>query len=436
MTATYSLNKGQQAAADRYFDFLMNDASDTFVISGGPGHGKTFLMQHLVKRVMADYATACRVLGVPELYDTLSFTATTHAAAEVLEQSIGSDVNTIHSFLGLKVKENYSNGKTTLEKTKQWKVRDRYIVFIDEYSMIDTPLFELIKQSFTNSKFVFVGDHCQMAPVNEKTSPVYAAVAPENFVFLDEPVRNAGSPALSELCNQLRETVETGVFKPIKEVPGVIDYLSDEDMMEGLDFFFKDEDPSARILCYTNSRVETFNAYIREIRKLPADMVPGDVMISANTFQLGDKVINVEREFTVKAVEPTVYNAGYGAMFADGEPVQYRLAQLTNAFGLDMTLPVPANKERWLLAIKESARLKNWHDYFELKGLCIDLRAKHACTVYKSQGSTYDMVFIDIGNIGTSYDADQVARMLLVAASRARSRIFLYGQLPPCYNGG
>ena len=33
-----------------------------------------------------------------------------------------------------------------------------------------------------------------------------------------------------DICTQLRKTVETGVFKPISLVPGVIDLLNDEEM--------------------------------------------------------------------------------------------------------------------------------------------------------------------------------------------------------------
>jgi hypothetical protein len=39
-------------------------------------------------------------------------------------------------------------------------------------------------------------------------------------------------------------------------------------------------------------------------------------------------------------------------------------------------------------------------------------------------------VFLDLGNIGKCTDDDQVARMLYVGASRATTRLVLYGQLP------
>ena len=434
MTQKTVLTSGQKAAAEAFFAFLMG-SDRHFMISGGPGNGKTFLMGHISKSVMTDYENACRLTGIKTEYDTLAFTATTNKAAEVLEHSLGAEVQTIHSFLSLKVKENFKTGKTTLEKTNTWKTRSRMILFIDEYSMIDSALLALIEESLIVSKIVFVGDRAQMAPVNEKISPVDALIKPENFASLDQPVRNAGSPALINLCTQLRDTVETGQFHPIQVVPGSIEHLDGQEMMQKLDDYFATNDPSARILCFTNTRVEHYNAYIREIRGLPDFIIPGDNVVTANTYSRGNSILNVERELEVLSIGNELIDCGYGDLFADGVPVQIRHAEVKLDRGNPFTVSIPENKERWLLAIKSMAAKKHWGEYFDLKNLCADLRFKSACTVYKSQGSTYDSVFMDIGNIGTSYDADQVARMLFVGASRAKSKVFLFGDLPHKYIG-
>lgn len=430
------LTTDQAAAAESFLHFLTR--KDTmFCLSGGPGTGKTFVMQHISKTVMNDYENICQLVGVDPEYTEMVFTATTNKAADVLEQSLGAPVQTIHSYLSLKVTENYKTGKTTLMKTTAWKVRRKMIVFIDEYSMIDSALLEIIKESFEDSKLVFIGDHSQMAPVNEKTSPVFDQIEPENFVFLQQPVRNANSPALINLCKQLRETVETGVFQPMLDAPGSIEHLGNDAMMQKLDeHFVQNSGDDARILCYTNSRVEHFNSYIREIRNLPEHMIVGDKMVTANTYTRGSSTLNVEREVEIQKIDNELHDVGYGELFQDQEPIRYRTAWLKMQYGGNpFSVNVPENKERWLLGIKEMSRRKNWSDYFELKNLCCDLRFKTACTVYKSQGSTYDTVFMDIGNIGTSYDAEQVARMLFVGASRAKNKVYLFGNLPRSYIG-
>lgn len=434
MTKKPVLTKGQLEGGVSFFNFLMG-TDKMFVLSGGPGTGKTFLMQHISRTVMHEYESACKLIGVEPEFTTLAFTATTNKAAEVLEHALGTDVQTIHSYMALKVTENFKTGATTLVKTANWKIRTKMIVFIDEYSMIDTPLLDLIKEGFVDCKLVFIGDHSQMAPVTEKCSPVFAEVDPANFVFLTEPVRNADSPALVSLCLQLRDMVETKTFTQIEHVAGSVEYLSDNEMMAKLDEKFVQADTNTRILCYTNTRVEHYNTYIREIRGLPEYMVPGDFMVTANNYSRGKMSLNVEREVEIVSVDHTLRSAGYNELFADGEPIRFYEATVKLSYGEPFVLQIPESKERWMLAIKEMASRKRWSEYFDLKNLCCDLRFKTACTVYKSQGSTYDEVFLDLGNIGTSWDAEQVARMLFVGASRARSKVYLFGRLPHRYTG-
>lgn len=439
MSDIVTLTEDQQKASDAFFGFLMGDAK-TFVLSGGAGVGKTFLMGHICKSVMQDYETACALLGIDKQYDTLAFTATTNKAAEVLEDSLSVPVSTIHSYMGLKVQEDWKTGKTRITKTSLYQVRRKYIVFIDESSMLDEEMYSLILKTFLDSKIVFVGDHAQMAPVNEDLSPVYENVDPDNFVFLSQPVRNAGNPALVNICKQLRHTVETGEFRPIEEVPGSIEYLDNDQMQAKLIKTFKDDlDPSSRILCYTNSRAQDFNSYIREIRGKGARIQAGDHLVCASSgYQTRCRnkvVLHSEREVVVHEVTSEVINAGMEDVSPDGLPVLGRVIQgtISSYPGVPLSMAVPADPWQWRETIKTLAKAKDWPRYFQLKGDFVDLRDKAACTVYKSQGSTYDHVFVDLGNIGTSYDPKQVARMLFVALSRAKSKVYLFGNLPGKY---
>jgi len=446
---TPTLTPAQQEGSDSFFAFLMSEDA-TFGISGGPGTGKTFLMGHLSNKVMQEYHDACAMLGIKPEYDEVVFTATTNKAAEVLESSLNipgtrGQVQTIHSYLALKVQENFKTGKTDITKTNNYCKKPRKIVFIDESSMIDATLYGIILEAFEGSKVIFVGDCDQLAPVDEELSLVYLNMATDNMVFLDQPVRNAHSQALMALCAQLRVTVQTGKFSPIKAVPGTIEYLDDEEMEDKLSHIFaNDMNPSARILCYTNQRVNWFNEGIRGLRNLPEEPIAGDLMVVASAYVMGKTSISVERELQIISVSySNVIEFGYGELFDDGVPLSYCNMQVMRVLsGKTAAIPNDQNtfyvnyaldKPRWDAAVKELKRQKAWSEYFTVKGTCADLRDKSACTVYKSQGSTYDTVFIDLGNIGTSWDAKQVARLLFVAVSRSSSKIYLYGRLPGKY---
>lgn len=424
------LNQGQQKAADAFFDFLLTSDHE-FVLSGKAGVGKTFVMGYICDQVMPLYETACKIAGIKQLYRDVKFTATTNKAAEVLEKAIGQPVSTIHSFLGLKVKEDWKTGETYLEKTRATRAHPGIILFIDESSMIDEELYDWIQKLLKGSKIVYVGDHAQMAPVNEELSLVFKNVQQDHFVFLDTPVRNASNPALVRLCDQLRETVETGEFFPIQEIPGSIDYLDDEQMSKKLEEHLLEPNDNTRVLCYTNKRVQAINSFIRQMRGLPNEILPGDVLVVAHAYQSGNFTLSVERQVEVIDVEQKIHHAVY-----DNRKVPFRNIVIQPPLsGATATVAVCTDPDALSETLKALKRKKRWSDFFTLKGHCADLRFKDACTVYKSQGSTYESVFIDIGNIGTCFDAQQVARMLLVAASRATTRIYLYGELPPIYAG-
>lgn len=428
------LTKDQQKGADAFFNFLMSDAR-IFVLSGGAGVGKTYLMNYLKNNIAKRYHDACALLGEPVRYKKAVFTATTNKAAEVLERSINEPVKTIHSFLHLKVTEDFKTGKTNIAKTNKWREYRNIILFVDESSMIDTTLFREILEAVKDSKIVFVGDHAQMAPVKEQLSPIYTNVDKKNFIFLSEPIRNADSPPLMALCDQLRNTVETGEFRPIKEVPGTIEYLDKAEMQSKINEMFAEEDIDARILCYTNKRVQAFNEHIRAIRGKTPMFEQGDVLVVAQSYADKGVTLSVEREVIVNSVEPETHTYNFSVQ-QPGEPdLQYYFARIS-LLGSHVELRVRVARDPLYLEemLKRMAKKKMWQDYYIAKATFVDLRGKEACTVYKSQGSTYHTVFMDIGNIGTSYNAEQVARMLFVGASRATTKLYLFGKLPAKYH--
>lgn len=428
------LTKDQQKGADAFFQFLFSPAK-TFILSGGAGVGKTYLMSHLKNNMHKRYNEACALLGEPVKYTNVVFTATTNKAAEVLEKAVNEPVKTIHTYLHLTVEQNFTTGKTTIKRTNKWLPINNSIIFIDEASMIDSALYSEILRTCLDCKIIFVGDHAQMAPVKEEISPIYSSVIKKNFIFLSEPIRNANSPALMNLCDQLRNTVETGNFTPIKQVPGHIEYLDKQQMQSKIDETFLSENADARILCYTNKRVQGYNEHIRALRGKSAKLEPGDIMVVAQSYADKGIILSVEREIIVKSVESQTLTYNFNVQEPHEPDLEYYYARI-KLLGTTDSLKVKVPKDPLYLdsLLKRMAKKKLWQDYYIAKGTFVDLRGKEACTIYKSQGSTYHTVFMDIGNIGTSFNPQQVARMLFVGASRATTKLYLFGKLPGKYN--
>jgi len=422
------LNQGQQEAAKGFFNFLFSDRKE-FIISGPGGVGKTFLMGHLIDQIIPRYQESCRLLGIPPVYNSVVMTATTNKAAEILGKATRRPTQTIHSFLNLRVTEDYKTGVSKLQKSRSWKIHSNYIIFVDESSMIDTPLLNMIQEGTYQSKIVYVGDHCQLAPVKEIISPIYRRDLP--FYELTQPVRNAGQPALMAACDQLRETVKTGKFRPIEIVPGVIDHLDEHQMQQEINSHFLNPDNDHRILAYTNGRVIQYNDYIRELRGLPKLLTPGERVINNTAIPLGENgMLSVEDEFVVERVAPVTVKIPI-----DGDVELEVLNCMLRGVHKTVTMPVPVDREHFRALVKYYAKCKNWHKYYELKNTYPDLRPRDAITIHKAQGSTYHTVFIDLTDLSTCHNPDTVARLLYVAFTRARERIVLYGKLAPKYGG-
>lgn len=420
------LNAGQQAAADGFFAFLFSTDKE-LILSGAGGVGKTFLMGHLIDDIMPKYFKSCELMGIEPEYDSVQMTATTNKAAEVLGEATGRPTSTIHSFLGLKVREDFSSGKSQLMKTKNWKVHTREIIFIDECSMIDANLRQIIREGTLDSKVIYVGDHSQLPPVFEDLSMIYKENLP--FFELTQPMRT-DVPEIQALCAQLRETVKTGIFKPIQAYPGVIDWMDSDDVMALVEETFVIQQASSRVLAYSNVQVNSLNKFIRELRGLPEDYQVGDKLISNTALQLTEGNISVEEPITIMRVDNSTTTVNVG-----GGKLEIRYMDLETPFGYYKDVPVPVDRNHYDQLIKHFARQKDWISYFQLKNNHPDLRPRDACTVHKSQGSTYDIVFVDLDNLSTCTQPKLAARLLYVAFTRARSRIVMYGQLTERYGG-
>lgn len=422
------LNQGQQAAADGFFAFLFSEQKE-LIISGPGGVGKTFLMGHLIDNILPQYFQSCQLMGIPAEYNEVVMTATTNKAAEVLSHSTGRPTETVHSFLNLKVTDDYSTGEQKLEKTNQWRIHQQKIIFVDESSMIDKALLAMVREGTIKCKIIYVGDHCQLAPVKEAISPIYAQSLP--FFELTEPMRT-DVPALQALNAQLRQTVETGEFQPISMVPGIIDHLSSEEMEADLIANFVELDTGNRIAAYTNNRVIDYNEFIRQVRGLPASFVQGETLINNTAMRLKGGMISVEEELVLFDVARKTEMVEIEA----GVELEVCYSTLENTFGdMHTGVPIPVDYPHFRELIKYYQKRKNWNRYFYLKNTFPDLRQRDAATVYKLQGSTCDTVYIDLGDISTCRNANQAARLLYVAVSRPRTRIKFFGQLASKFGG-
>ena len=409
-----NLTQDQEKALAQFNAFMIS-TDKYFVLSGGAGTGKSTLLKYL--STTEEYIKMAELMGIDPPNYEWCFTATTNKAAEVLARMGFPSASTVHNLFNITVSNDYGTGETKIHKKKNFHVLQDKIIVIDEWSMIDTPLLRLLDEGTLNCKFIFVGDHCQMPPVKEAISPVMNLAAP---IVLNEIMRSKNAPPITDLALQLRETVETGVFQNINEVPGFIEYLDPDQAKMKIREYFVHNSMDARILTYTNRNAIDMNRWIRQEKGLPDTFVPGDRLVSNTAY----KELRIEDEVTVERVSE-VYSRNY---HINGQAHELYIYTIVTKEGHGLEVAMNSSQLQNIIKVAKSA--KDWKTYFHLKENIVDLRPRDACTVYKAQGSTYGTVFVNLSDIGTCTVASQAARLLYVACSRPEHRIYLLGDLP------
>lgn len=424
------LNPGQEAAANEVLSFLLSPEKE-MCISGPGGSGKTFLMGHLIDSIIPTVQEVGKMLGAPDTITDVAMTATTNKAAEQLGKATGRPTGTVHSEFGFVLKPNFKTGNSDLIRGKKWKERNNTVFFVDEGYCADSILRDMVVDSCIGSKIIWVGDHCQMGPVKETMSPIYNSGL--RTAYLTESVRNKDQPALQAICAQLRRTVETGVFEPIKEVPGVIDFYFGNDFATELtDNFQANSLFDNKVVAYSNDRVIQYCEFIRELRNLPEHFTEGEKLVNNSAVQLGNSGnISVEEEVEIVRIDEHISKVHVGTEYFEARYADLR----TDLKGTFTDLAIPTDMAHFRALTNWFKNQKKWHEYFKMKEQFPDLRMREASTVHKAQGSTHDTIYIDLGNLSTCNIPLVVARLLYVAFSRAKTRVVCYGELASKYGG-
>jgi hypothetical protein len=420
------LNKDQQDGFIKVIDFI--NGPDQFMdISGGAGTGKTYFISKIVDSILKYKNKECKLKRVV-------ITATTNKAAAVISEALPKQItkiNTIYSHMELRVSENYRTGNVSIVPTPKWYVHTNELIIIDECSMVNLELFKYLNKGIDSTcKILFVGDKNQLAPVKEAISPIYTRKM--KTAYLSKPVRNAGQQALMDLCEQVKQTVLTGVFTRIKEVPGVITLVDGSETRGVLERNFLEENQNRRVLSYTNKRVIEYNNYIRLVRNYTKPYEIGEILSNNSTAETNNKKEKMYTDQTIKVVKIVSEFVDNSIIIGEKFNVINLLVQdITNKSFYDIKVFKDNNDRSTVL--NYLSKIKDWGNFFRIKKDYPDLRSISASTVHKAQGSTYDMVLVDLADIGKSTNREQTARMQYVALSRPKTQIFIRGQLPERY---
>ena len=430
-------NEEQKNVIKTFIRFLRDPTEKYMIIQGNAGSGKTTMIKGLVNAVAKQYKLLKLVLCEdPEKNDfDLVLTATTNKAVAVLRELSGNpEVATIHSTLKLSLQKNFSTGREALVKTLSWKPLYDTVLIVDEASMLDESACKHLDDTLKGkSKAIFVGDVFQLAPVKSTESMMQGMLHKVPTAIMGKVMRHRG--AILETASAFRDVVKTSYFEDIVLSEDVI-HVDGINFKKEVDKTFLDKSYAphkAKILAWSNNRVQEYNNYLRKAKGLNERFSVGETVITNNPIIGKKQTIPVDSEVVIIELEKEISLHG----------VLGRYAHMNNSIrGFLPNKYVDAKNLLKLIAKKAKSkelkdspekRKKLWRTYFEIKETWLDLRSSFASTVHKAQGSTYNKVFIDLYDIGRCNRPSDVARMLYVSLSRARDKVILTGELPAKY---
>lgn len=361
--------------------------SNLFILTGGPGTGKTTVIKGLV-------FVYCKYHQLPILYNNSLFEikliAPTGRAAKRMNETTSIYSETIHRFLGYSFDGKFIHNKDNLVDAK--------VIIIDEASMIDVFLASQLLQAIPkDTKVIIVGDEDQLPSVGPgqilkdfidsdmidcvKLSTIHRQANDSNIISLAYSINNEEIPSDILKVYHDRMFVEENAQNFETRLISSIQYL----LNKGYNLH---EDIQVLIPMYRGTTgIDSVNKLIQNAFN-PTEsktIIHGD-----REFRLGDKVIQLSNQ-----IEDNVMNGDQGTVV--GIPTDNIL--IVNFFGNEVTYK---------------------------KGDLINLKHAYAMSIHKSQGSEYKIVIMPLFR---SYSIMLKRKLIYTGVTRAKEKLILIGDL-------
>ena len=445
-----TFNAEQYEGIKKIRKWLKTDGEVFFTLAGYAGTGKTVS----IKKILDEYNWGVVV------------SAPTHKAKKVIMNATGEEGLTLHSLCGLRPDVNldeFNPNNPIFNPIAIPRICDYNFVIVDEASMINQELYDLIKEltKTCRTKILFMGDPAQIPPVGEKESVVFNQTDNE-FHWLTKIERQNDTNPLAFVYDALRNNLDRldGGFLRKSNMndlgEGVIFTVNKAEFRKALlekftsDEYKKDTD-FVKVIAWRNETVRAANKVIRTalLGKDKTDIIEvGDVLMAYRSVSSENQRYNIiensadYRVMTKSGMEENKYGIrGYmvnlrenlahsrfkfvDVFFIDSNDHEnlHQYAEMHD-FCRDMAM---SNKKMWnkyyefrrhnlLMVTIEKFRngmLRNTSDVIKK-----DLDYGYAITGHKSQGSTYQHVMVMENDINENWMLKERNQIKFVALTR------------------
>lgn len=466
------LNEGQTIGFSEIVEFFNNPDEDAFVLKGYAGTGKTFLVSRIIEYISASYPSR-----------RIAITAPTNKAVRVLQMNapFGNANNqtvlmdmfnsakkleymTIHKLLGLK-EEITASGQQVFKsagKDKNDLSKFQYLI-VDEVSMLDDELCKLILDHKKSVKILFMGDPCQIPPVNRIDCIPFSKKSDYAFKTfeLTEIMRQQGTHPVVDTSFIIRNNLKVSQPIPVLKTDlnaagdGIIFYDSVKDRSKIRPLLnemfnnpqFKADADYAKVIAWRNKSVNYVNGIVREIL----------YGAKAKPFVVGEKLIankpifektstrwgpsytiqfNTSEEMEVTEVIQCTRNNHEGGFRLSMEVYNLKVKfydpvdRIWNTAFIDVIHKdsVAAFNDLLEKAKAKALRTKNtkdWIVYYDIMKWSANVAYNYAITAHKAQGSTYTNVLLMEEDLDFNPQIVERNRIKYTAYSRPKNKLYI-----------
>lgn len=462
-----TLNPDQIEGINQIKEWLTKDATkhQFFTLGGYAGTGKSTCIKKFID------TTKLRKIVV---------SAPTHKAKNVISKATGLTALTLHSLLGLRpdvMLDEFNPNAPQFNPIATPTIHKYNLIIIDEASMINLSLFEMIERMIANThiRVLFMGDMAQTPPVGEAESVVFSKPYIAQW-WLNKLERQSDTNPLLDYYTLLRNNLRnpTGGFERTSSI-----HILPDGTAEGIAFtnslkvfgasivdkFISDEFSRNReyvkVIAWRNEIVLSLNKSIRaEIFKnnpkyhfAVTDIVEvGDILTGYRAVSgevAGSFLIENSSDYTVVGKSMAAKKNKYGVntfdvTLADDERrIKVHIVNSEDVVNLHRYASVHDTLKREAKADKTK-----WSKYYEFRRVNLimttiatyadgksrksedviakDLDYAYAITAHKSQGSTYQHIAVIEDDIYCNPKVKERNQIEYVALTRASKSVLVY----------
>ena len=374
--------------------------SPLFLLTGGPGTGKTTIINGIVNLYAKLHELSLDINQYKDEPFPILLAAPTGRAAKRMSETTGLPASTIHRLLGLTGRENNDQVMA--------KDLEGSLLIVDEMSMVDVFLFKTLLKSVPDGmQIVLVGDKDQLPSVGPgrvffdllesqrvqamELNTIYRQGDDSSIIPLAHEIKLGRLPADFDQNQADRSFIQCNAY----QMPSVIEQIIGKAKQKGFDA----EDVQVLAPMYRGpAGITKLNTIIQEIMNPKTSEKTKEVNFRGELFRIGDKVLHL-----VNSPENNVFNGDIGQIvgitLAKDKGNKEKTDQLTIAF--DQT-EVTYSRQDWNR-----------------------LTLAYCTSIHKAQGSQFKMVILPMV---MQYSRMLQRNLLYTAVTRAKTTLILLGE--------